>query len=198
MKNIFRLALGSGIAAILLSFSLPFAPAKQWAVDKAHSAVTFSVKHFFTPVEGRFDNFDGEFIFDPENLKESRANFTVDIASVNTQQEKRDQHLQSGDFFDAAKHPKMKFASSRFVKKGKGYIVYGSLTIKDVTKEIALPFQVLGVGDHPMMEGTKVMGIQAETKISRNDYGVGTGSWAATMVVGDEVTVKVNLEATSK
>lgn len=198
MKSIFRVALGLVFVASLFSFTLYMAPAKPWMVDKDHSVISFSIKHFFTPVEGRFDNYEGEFIFDPEDLENSRAHFTIDVAGVNTQNQKRDNHLQSEDFFNASKFPKMTFKSTRFKKKGKSYVMYGKLTIKDVTKEIALPFDVLGVTDHPMMKGAKVMGIQAETTLKRNDFGVGTGSWAATMVVGDDVNVRINLEATSK
>ncbi|MBI1228105.1 MAG: polyisoprenoid-binding protein [Bacteroidetes bacterium] len=199
MKNIFRLTSALAIVATLFSFTLLMAPAKQWKVDKAHSAISFSINHLFTAVEGRFLQFEDEFLFDPNNLQESKASFTIDVASVNTQEQKRDQHLQSADFFDAEKFSKIKFTSTRFESKGgNNYVAYGKLTIKDVTKEITLPFKVLGTTDHPMMKGTKVMGIAAETTINRNDYGVGTGSWAATMVVGDQVNVKINLEATSK
>lgn len=189
----------AGFALIAIAFSaFTFLPAKPWKVDKAHSAVTFSINHLFTPVEGRFDQFDGRFVFDPENLSESEADFTIKVSSVNTQQQKRDTHLQSADFFNAAEYPEMRFQSTRFKKKKGEYVVYGNLTIREVTKEIALPFKVLGVGPHPMMEGAQVMGIQAETTLLRSDFGVGTGSWAATMVVGDEVNVKINLEATTK
>ena len=199
MKSIFRLTFGLAIAAALFSFTLLLAPAKHWKVDKAHSAITFSVNHLFTPVEGRFQKFDDEFLFDPENLQESKASFSIDVTSVNTQESKRDKHLQSPDFFDAGKYPAIKFASTRFEKKnGNSYVAYGKLTIKDVTKDIELPFKVLGTADHPMMKGTKVMSIQSELSLNRNDYGVGTGSWAATMVVGDEVNVKITLEANSK
>lgn len=199
MKSIFRLTFASAIVAALFSFTILMAPATQWKVDKAHSAITFSVSHLFTPVEGRFQKFEDEFLFDPANLKESKASFTIDVASVNTQEQKRDQDLQSANFFDAEKFPAMKFTSTRFESKGgNNYVAYGKLTIKDVTKEIALPFKVLGTADHPMMKGTKVMSIQSELSLNRNDYGVGTGSWAATMVVGNEVNVKITLEANSK
>lgn len=199
MKNILRISAAMAFIATLFSFTLLMAPARQWEVDKAHSAVTFSINHFFTPVNGRFQQFDGEFLFDPDNLKESKANFTIDVKSVDTENEKRDQHLQSTDFFNAETYPKIKFVSTGFQKKGKnGYVVNGKLTIRDVTKNVSIPFKVLGVADHPMMEGAKVMGIQAETKLKRNDFGVGTGSWAATMVVGDEVNIKITMEATSK
>ena len=93
----------------------------------------------------------------------------------------------------------MRFVSSRFEKKdGQNYVAYGKLTMRDVTKDIALPFTVLGTMQHPMMKGTTVMGIQAETTLNRNDDGVGTGSWAATMVVGNEVDIKITMEVDHK
>ncbi|TAK36610.1 MAG: polyisoprenoid-binding protein [Saprospiraceae bacterium] len=198
MKSIFRLTFGLAIAAALFSFTLLLTPPKHWSVDKAHSAITFNVTHLFTPVEGRFQKFEDNFFFDPENLQESKASFTIDVASVNTQETKRDNHLQSADWFDAQKFPSIKFASTRFEKKGdNSYVAYGKLTIKDVTKDVALPFKVLGIADHPMMKGAKAMSIQSEIALNRNDYGVGAGSWAGTMVVGDNVNVKIVLEATS-
>ncbi len=198
MKSIFRLTSGLAIVAALFSFTYLLAPPTQWKVDKAHTSVGFSINHFFTPVQGAFQKFDGDIKFDPDNLSQSKVIFTVEVASVSTQDAKRDKHLQSGDFFDAKQFPQMKFASSHFEKKGENdYVAYGKLTIKDVTKEIALPFKVLGVADHPMMKGSKMIGISAETSINRNEYGVGTGSWAATMVVGDNVNIKITLEGTS-
>ena len=198
MKKIFDLILSFAVAILLFSFTVSMAPAKQWDVDKAHSAVTFSVNHLFTPVEGRFQEFDGEFLFDPDNLQGSKANFSINVKSVNTQEAKRDKHLQSADFFNAEEYPRMTFASSRFKKlKGNNYLAYGKLTIKDVSKDIELPFKVLGTADHPMMKGTKVMSMQSDISINRNDYGVGTGSWAATMVVGDQVNIRIILETTS-
>ncbi len=197
MKNLIRLSFISAVIFTLFAFSAGLA--QNWKVDKAHSTVSFSVNHFFTPVNGRFDQYEGTFLFDPENLSESKADFTIKVASVKTQDTKRDNHLQSGDFFDAEKYPDIHFASARIEKKdGQNYIAHGKLTIRDVTNEIALPFTVLGVTDHPMMKGTTVMGIQAEAKLNRNDYGVGSGSWAATMVVGDEVNIKIILEANHK
>ncbi len=188
----------ASITAFLAFTPFP-APPAQWKVDKAHSAITFSIKHFFTPVNGRFHDFDGDFIFDPENLDASKVDFTIQVNSVDTEEAKRDKHLQSPDFFNAGQYPTMRFVSTRFKKKGKdSYVAYGNLTIRDKTKEIELPFNVLGVADHPMMKGSKVMGLQAEAKINRNDFGVGTGDWAATMVVGDEVNIQIALEAVTQ
>lgn len=199
MKTIIKSFVVLSIFAATIAFTTVTAPLAEWEVDKPHSAITFSIKHFFTPVNGRFHNFDGDFIFDPENLDASKVDFTVQVNSVDTENEKRDKHLQSADFFNAEKYPKMRFVSTRFKKKGKNsYVAYGDLTIRNKTREVELPFKVLGVADHPMMKGAKVMGITAETTINRNDFGVGTGDWAATMVVGGEVDIQIALEATSK
>lgn len=187
------------IAAVFALFSFSANLVQSWTVDKAHSSVSFTVKHFFTPVTGKFEKYEGTLKFDPNNLAESKADFTIKVASVSTDDAKRDTHLQSGDFFDAKQFPDIRFASSRFEKKSdQDYIAYGKLTIKNVTKEIALPFTVLGVTEHPMKKGTTVMGMKAEINLNRNDYGVGTGSWAATMVVSNEVSIQVILEANHK
>ncbi|MFT4803589.1 MAG: polyisoprenoid-binding protein YceI [Cyclobacteriaceae bacterium] len=197
MKNLIRFSIITAVIFSLVAFS--GISVQDWKVDKAHSSVSFTVNHFFTPVTGKFGEYDGILAFDPNNLSESKADFTIKVASVSTDDKKRDTHLQSGDFFDAKQFPDISFTSSRFEKKSeKDYVVYGKLTIKNVTKEIALPFTVLGETEHPMMKGTTVMGIKAEIKLNRNDYGVGTGSWAATMVVGNEVSIQVILEVNHK
>lgn len=180
----------------LMSFKVQTAEAPAWEVDKSHSSINFEINHFFTPVSGRFDSFTGSLNFNPEDLAASSANFTVQVSSVNTENERRDGHLQSGDFFDAEKWPEMTFTSTSIESKGdKKYVANGKLTIRDVTKEIALPFEILGMMEHPMKKGKQLVGIKAETTINRNDYGVGTGSWAATAVVGGDVKITVFLEA---
>ncbi|WP_084299485.1 YceI family protein [Dyadobacter tibetensis] len=173
--------------------------ATTWNVDKAHTSVNFSVNHFFSAVTGKFDNFEGQISFDPENLGISSVSFTIPVSSINTSDAKRDKHLQSDDFFNVKKFPIITFKSSKFEKKsGNDYIVHGQLTIRDVTKNVALPFKVLGQMEHPMMKNTMLMGISLDTKINRTDYGVGVGSWAATAVVGDEVTIDINMELNRK
>lgn len=185
----------AAIVALISVFSLNAQNANTWKIDKAHTSVNFSISHFFSTVNGRFNDFDGTFLFDPANLKGSKADFTISVKSVNTDVKKRDDHLQSGDFFDAEKYPNIKFQSTKFEKKsGNNYIVYGNLTIKNTTKMIKLPFKVLGEVEHPMMKGTLVLSLASEIKIKRNDYGVGTGNWAATAVVGNDVDIKINME----
>ena len=183
------------VALILTFFSFTSnQDAPEWKIGKSHSKIGFSVNHFFTPVEGYFNDYEGSLKFDPENLAGSSANFNVKVASVNTDNEKRDNDLKSDSFFNVEKFPEMKFTSTGFSKTDEGYVVEGNLTVKDVTKPVEVPFQVLGVGPNPWKKNSLIMGIKGSFKINRNDYGVGTGNWAATAVVGGEVTINVLLE----
>lgn len=169
--------------------------AKHWNIDKTHASVNFGIDHFFSEVTGKFKEFDGNINFDPANLGASNATFTIKVASVNTDEKDRDDHLQSADFFDASKFPTMKFVSTKFEKKSDAqYLVHGKLTIKDITKDVVLPMKITGRTDNPWKPGYEILGVQITTNIDRTQYGVGTGSWAATAVVGDEVRIKVNME----
>ncbi len=173
--------------------------AQTWSIDYAHSSINFSINHFFTPVIGKFQRFTGALQFNPDQPENSKIEFTVAVASVNTDNAKRDNDLRSTNFFDEKKYPKMFFVSSRFEKKSDNqYIAYGKMTIRDVTKDIEIPFTLLGRGDHPMKQGMQIIGIKAEFKLARTKYGVGNGSWAATAIVGDEVSAIVVLEASAK
>ena len=183
------------VLGLLLSFTTIDANAPTWNIDNNHTSIGFEVTHFFTPVAGSFKDFEGTLNFDPENLAGSSADFTVQIASVETDNDKRNGHLQSEDFFHAKKYPEMKFRSSSFTKNGDGYTLNGNLTIRDITKEISIPVKVLGIGEHPMKKGKLITAMRAEFSLNRNDYGVGSGSWTATAVVGDEIKVSVLLEA---
>lgn len=182
---------------MLLTFtvSLYAQKAQQWMIDKDHTSVNFDINHFFSTVNGSFTEADGTFYFDPENLQNSRFNFTVPVNSIDTNNKKRDTHLKSEDFFDASKYPKIHFESTRLERStGNKYVVHGNLSIKDVTKKVSIPFEVKGVMDHPMMKGTQVLGLQFKTKLNRSDYSIGVGDWASDMVVGDTADVTINME----
>lgn len=177
------------------AFSVNAQNATMWKIDKAHTSVNFSVNHFFSSVTGKFTSFEGDINFDPNNLRVSKVNFTVLINSVNTDDKKRDEHLQSPDFFDAKAYPNMTFKSTKIEKKSeKEYSVYGKLTIRDKTKDVVLPLEITGEMEHPMMKGTIILGVQLDTTLDRTEYGVGTGDWATTMVVGDEVRIHIPME----
>lgn len=169
--------------------------AKKYSLDKDHTSINFSIKHLFSSVTGRFKTFDGTLNFDAKNLKGSSTSFTISVPSVNTDNEKRDNHLQTADFFDAKKYQNITFTSSSFKKKSENlYLVTGKLTIKDVTKTVTLPMKITGLMDNPWVDGAVIMGVSIETSIDRTDYGVGTGSWAASTIVGDEVNISINME----
>lgn len=167
----------------------------EWEIDRAHSAITFTVNHFFTPVDGTFDDYDADIVFDPENLDASRLNVTIPVESINTKNDRRDGHLQSDDFFNAEEWPNIRFVSNTIEQTGDNqFVAKGELTIRDVTRDFELPFELLGVMDHPMQDDTRVAGISADAELMRTDFGVGVGDWAATAVVGDKVDITLNLE----
>jgi len=187
------------VLTTLITVSTSAQNATMWKVDKAHTSVNFSVNHFFSAVTGKFTKFNGQINFDPNNLKESKADFSVSINSVNTDNGKRDKHLQSADFFDAKKYPYMTFKSIKIeTKSDNEFLVHGKLTIKDKTKEVILPMKITGKMEHPMKKGTVIMGIVINTTINRTDFGVGTGDWATTLVVGNEVKIHIPMELNRK
>jgi polyisoprenoid-binding protein YceI len=189
------------LAAAGLTIAATPAP-ESWNVDASHTAITFSVKHFFTPVKGSFDDFEVDLVYDEENPENSTVEARIAIASINTGNERRDNHLRSGDFFEAEQYPWMTFRSTSVREVAPGELVAtGPLTIKGVTQEIELPITVLGKQVIPaemqeMLGGvTQVASFSAETAINRKDFGVGVGDWAATLVVGGEVKIAIAVEA---
>lgn len=184
------------MAALLLSAATVSAQASKWNVDASHSNVKFSVSHLMvSDMEGQFNKFDGSIDAPTTEFSNAQVNFTVDVASVNTDNEKRDAHLKSDDFFNAEKYPKMTFKSTSF-KKGKGnnYTLEGDLTLRDVTKKVKFDVTYGGTVKDPY--GNTKAGFKANTKISRKAYGL---KWSAMTeaggaVVGDEVTIMLRLE----
>ncbi|WP_395275642.1 YceI family protein [Halalkalibaculum sp. DA384] len=194
----------SFLALLFILFSGAFTPirnmaATAWEIDKAHSKISFEVTHFFTPVSGQFTDYNSDINFDPDNLGESSVDVEIQVSSIDTDNQKRDGHLQSGDFFNAAEYPTITFSSNEIVKKSgqNEFAAIGTLTIKDVSREIELPFTLLGIRDHPMQENTQLADIKFTHSINRNDYDVGTGDWVATAVVGGEVDITGTLELNS-
>jgi len=143
-----------------------------WQVDPMHSSVNFNIKHMgISFVQGRFDKFDGKAVTKGNTLDNAELSFNVNVSSINTGVEMRDNHLKSADFFDAEKFPAMTFVTSSVVKeKNNSYMVKGKLTIKDVTKEISVPVTFGGVTKN--QQGKEVMGFQAAFKVNRLDYNI--------------------------
>ncbi len=174
----------------------------SWALDPAHTEVKFAVNHFFTPVTGKFEEFEAKLQYDPENPSKSSVEVTIPVASVNTGNSMRDDHLRTADWFEVEKHPYITFKSTsvRATDSG-GLVARGPLTIKGVARQVELPIALLGRQPIPapmqeMMGGAQeVASFQASTAVDRGDFGVGVGSWAATMVVGGEVEIEILAEA---
>ncbi len=192
-----------GAALALATLTLAAGPAPvEWNVDASHSGIEFSVKHFFTPVSGQFDEYDIELLFDRENPSASRVAVRIDVSSIDTGNEDRDAHLLSADFFDAEKYPWITFESDEVRVNGDGrLIVSGPLTIRDRTRRVELPVELLGVKEIPSEMQAMLGGVEQVASFStglaldRSDYGVGAGSWAAALIVGHEVTIDIAVEA---
>ncbi|MCR9171178.1 MAG: YceI family protein [bacterium] len=150
-----------------------------WAVDPTHSEISFKVKHMMiSTVRGFFKDFDAKIEASNEDLSDAQFSFSADIASVNTNNEDRDNHLKSDDFFNAEAYPKMTFESTSF----DGETITGDLTIRDVTKEISLNADVSGVAVDPY--GQTKVGLEISGEINRKDFGL---TWSAVTEAGNVV-----------
>ncbi len=179
----------------VVSIAMSKMDALPWSIDKSHSSIDFEVRHFFAKVPGAFEEYEANVNFSPDNLEESSIDVVIQVPSINTKNERRDGHLQSPDFFNATEYPTIKFSSNDIKSVGDNeFVAYGTLTIKDVSKDFELPFTLLGVQDNPFRENTLVAGIRSEFMLLRNDYKVGTGDWVSDAVVGNEVEITLNLE----
>lgn len=168
-----------------------------YRIDPAHSVIGFSIRHNeLTLVGGRFKDFTGTIHLDDKDLTRSSVEFKAKVESIDTGVEGRDKHLRTADFFEVAKYPEMTFKSTRVERKGKDrYILHGDLTLKGVTKQVALPFTITGAIKDG--RGNTRIGIAAQTRIDRRDYGITWGHALATggFDVGHDVTIDLHLEA---
>ena len=172
---------------------------RTFAVDKAHSEALFQVRHLVTKVRGSFADFDGTIEFDEARPEASSVTFTVQAASIDTNNTDRDAHLRSNDFFAVETYPTITFASASITPAGGGtYTVAGDLTIRGVTKRIELPVSYLGKARDPW--GNEKLGFETEVTVNRKDYGL---TWNAALetggfLVGDEVKISVSIQAAGK
>ena len=145
--------------------------AESYTVEPSHTAVIFAISHFgYSFTYGRFNKHEGRFVLDRENPSNSRFQFVVDTASVDTNDAKRDDHLRGADFFNAPQFPKITFQSTSVAKSEKGYDVTGNLTLHGVTREITLPMVAMGEGTGPY--GKYRVGMSFQLQIKRSDYGM--------------------------
>ena len=178
-------------------------PVKQqttWKLDTNNTTVEFSVKKFMvTNVKGRFARFSGIITADEASPELSSVSVSIDVASVDSRDEKRDAHLKSADFFDVETYPTITFESTRVERVGDDrYRVAGNLTIRDTTREVVLDTTFNGIGQTPW--NTTVAAFTAETTVSRSDFGL---TWnmaleAGGVLVGDAIKISLEVQATKQ
>jgi polyisoprenoid-binding protein YceI len=183
-------------AALLILTIQPAMAQSNWTIDASHSSAHFQVKHLMiTNVRGDFSKISGKVAFDGKNFATVKAEAVIEVASINTREPKRDEHLRSADFFDAAAYPTITFKSKRVESvSGNRFNLVGDLTMRGVTREITLNVEATPIVKG--MRGETRVGATATTRLNRQDYGV---SWNRTLdaggvVVGNEVQVTLDLE----
>lgn len=188
----------AGLCIGVLAASLPVgagAEMAHWDLDPDHSIIEFRVAHMVvSKTAGRFMSYHGLVEMDAEAQQFKTIEATINTASVNTNQEKRDAHLRNADFFDVEKYPTMTYKLKSYKKTGEGYTALGDLTLRGITKEITLVGSFNGVSKDPW--GNTRAGFTGEGKLNRKDFGMvwnktlDTGGFA----VGDEVQIRLDIE----
>ena len=166
-----------------------------WTIDEAHTSVGFMARHMgLSKVRGQFTSFRGEVDGNPSDISTARARLEVDMASVDTGSPDRDAHLKSADFFDVERYPTMTFVSKRVEQDGDSYKVIGDLTIKDVTREVALDYEHGGDLQDPY--GNRKLGGSLSGTIKRSEWGLNwnvpldSGGW----LVSDNIALEIDLQ----
>lgn len=167
-----------------------------WTVDAAHAEVGFAVRHLMiSTVRGRFGAVEGKVTLDEATPANSKVDVTIDVTSIDTRQEMRDNHLRSADFFEVEKFPSMRFVSTKVDGDLNGeFTITGDLTIRDVTRSVKLDAEFHGRGGDPW--GNERMGFEAKGKINRGEFGLGWNQAleAGGVVVSDEVKLTIEVE----
>lgn len=184
---------------VMFAMSAMFATsawATDYTIDPSHSSVVFKVKHLaISTVPGRFTQLSGKFSFDPANVKASKASASVSVASINTADTKRDDHLKSPEFLDVAKFQDITFTTTSIEPvSAEAFKAHGDLTIRGVTKPVVLDVTFGGAAKDPW--GNQRAAFSASTKINRKDFGL---TWSkaietGALVVGDDVAITLEIE----
>ena len=183
-------------ALTILSVGSLLAQKSGWTLDKAHSSIGFSVRHMvISEVTGNFKDFDISFTSTKDDYSDATVDATIKVASINTDNERRDGHLKTDDFFNAEKFPQIKFKSTSFEKVGENkYKITGDLTIRDITKKVTFDAVYNGTIKAPW--GATVSSWKATLSVNRFDYGLKWNKAIETggLIAGDVVTITLNLE----
>ena len=200
MNRLLRI-LALAAALTMVAASLGVAEPRTFDFDKAHTEIGFNIRHFFTKVHGRFNDYVGTLVYDPANLTASSVQMAIKDSSIYTANDRRDNHLRTQDFFWMDKYPLVSFKSTKVIpgKDANHFQVAGDLTIRDVTKPVTLDVEFLGMG--PTSIGGNSLGTQAgfiaTTTVKRQDWGI---IWNKTLdtggvMLGDDVDIVLNVAA---
>jgi polyisoprenoid-binding protein YceI len=187
------------IVTLLLALGLTSLFAGTYTLDLSHSQVGFSVKHMMvSKVKGKFDLYEGKIVFDEKTMQFKEMTGIIDADSINTDNERRDNHLRSADFFDAANHPEITFEMTGYKGNAEEGKMDGKLTIRGVTKPVTLDVEMGGVITD--FQGKQRIGFSMHGKINRQDFGLAWNKLLETggFVVGDEVKLIIDIEAIEK
>lgn len=180
-------ALGGGLAG-------PAGAAERWTVLES-SRLSFTFLQEGQPTEGEFETFSAEIAFDPEDVEASRVEVEIELESVDTGHSDRDDTLRSSSLFNVERWPSARFTSDELVEAGEGrYEAHGALSIRDVTRDIVLPFE-LSIEPHPDDPDQELARARGEVTISRLEFGVGQGDWSSTSQIAEDVVVQVAIDA---
>lgn len=177
-------------------FVFAAAPARgRYQIDPVHSRVAFTIPHLvISTVEGQFNTYKGTITIGSAGLSSLATELVIDVNSIDTENEDRDKHLRSPDFFDEIRHPKMTFTSTKVSGTEKDLSIQGNLTIRGIKKPVILRGKYLGTVKDP--QGNTRIAFQASSKIKRADFGLNWNKLVeAGPVVGDEATIKLQIQA---
>lgn len=187
------------VAAAITLVAAPVQPAQAqaqtWKIDATHSEVSFRIRHYVTKVRGTFPKWEGTIVADPRDLSTGRVDVAIEAKSIDTNDERRDNHLRSPDFFATDSFPQLTFRSNRVELSGEAFRIHGDLTIRGITKPVILDGSFNGVARDA--QGKQRIGFEASTKINRLDHKV---TWNRALegggvMLGDEVEISIQIEA---
>ncbi len=194
MRTIFKPLIYITIAAVFWSAPAIGQDTASWIVEE-NSQVGFIALQAGSAVEGRFERFTANIRFDPAKLGASHVTVVIDIDSVDSENAERDGMIRSKDLFDVLTWPAARFEADRFeATADETYIAHGRLTMRDVTRDVALPFS-LAIEDHPDRPGHLRAVVIGEMTVMRLDYGVGQGAWMDTSIVANDIVIRIHLTA---
>jgi len=184
------------LALPLLLAAAPLSAPEQYQIDGSHTYVGFEVRHMMVSnVRGQFENVQGDIVYDAADVANSSAEVRIETCSIDTNNDRRDNHLRSDDFFNCEQYPYITFRSTSVHAADDGFVMEGDLTIRDVTRRVSIPFELTGPADAG--NGRKVIGAEGELVIDRHDYNVrwNRTTEAGGLVVGPEVKVELKVAA---